>query len=238
VPLPETPSRAAEEITMTSRGRTDRGADDSLPQLVSALRDGACYDHPTDTIVVLETHISYVLLTGSYAYKIKKPVSLPFLDFSTLEFRKHYCDEELRINRRLASELYLDVVPITGTPRAPRMNGDGRAIEYAVKMVQFPDADRLDRVADRGELDAAHIKALAEKIATFHENVAVADRNSQISKASRRRRCLKTARRCWATFAAGRPAHWSTSGAFSVSASRKAKSASATATCTWPTWLS
>lgn len=163
---------------MTSRGRTDRGADDSLPQLVSALRDGACYDHPTDTIVVLETHISYVLLTGSYAYKIKKPVSLPFLDFSTLEFRKHYCDEELRINRRLASELYLDVVPITGTPRAPRMNGDGRAIEYAVKMVQFPDADRLDRVADRGELDAAHIKALAEKIATFHENVAVADRNS------------------------------------------------------------
>ena len=101
---------------MTSRGHPDRGAGEPLPQLVSALRDGDCFDHPTDEIEVIETHISYVLLTGPFAYKIKKAVSLPFLDFSTLEFRKHYCDEELRINRRLASELYIDVVPITGTP--------------------------------------------------------------------------------------------------------------------------
>jgi aminoglycoside phosphotransferase family enzyme/predicted kinase len=176
--FPNASVNAAEEITMTSRGQADRGADDSLPPLISALRDAACFDHPTDAIVVLETHISYVLLTGPYAYKIKKPVSLPFLDFSTLEFRKHYCDEELRINRRLASELYVDVVPITGTQRAPRMNGEGRAIEYAVKMVQFPDADRLDRVADRGELRDTHVRALVAKIAAFHANVAVADPKS------------------------------------------------------------
>ncbi len=173
---------------MTSHGHPRPGADDSLPPLVSALRDRACFDHPTEAIVVLQTHISYVLLTGTYAYKIKKPVSLPFLDFSTLEFRRHYCDEELRINRRLASELYLDVVPITGTPQAPRVNGDGKAIEYAVKMIQFPDADRLDRVADRGELCDTHVRALAGKIAGFHDAVAVADRKSPFANSERLRR--------------------------------------------------
>ena len=152
-----------------------------LPSLIEALRDGACFEHPTDAITVIETHISWVLLTGDYAYKIKKPVTLPFLDFSTLQFRKHYCDEELRINRRLAAELYLGVVPITGTPSAPQVGvegGEGNAIEYAVKMRQFPDADRLDRVADRGELHEDHMVTLAEKIATFHANVAVADPKS------------------------------------------------------------
>jgi hypothetical protein len=163
---------------MTSHGDARAIADDSLPPLISALRDGACFDHPTDTIVVLQTHISYVLLTGTFAYKIKKPVSLPFLDFSTLKFRRHYCEVELRINRRLASELYLDVVPITGTPEAPRMNGDGKAFEYAVKMIQFPDADRLDRVADRGELSEGQIQTLGRKIAGFHDSIAVADRNT------------------------------------------------------------
>ncbi|NIM27500.1 MAG: AAA family ATPase [Gammaproteobacteria bacterium] len=173
---------------MTSRGRNDRAVGESLPPLIAALRDAGCYDHPTDAIVVLETHISYVLLTGRFAYKIKKALTLPFLDFSTLDFRKHYCDEELRINRRLASELYVDVVPITGTPAAPRMNGDGRPIEYAVKMVQFPDADRLDRVAERGELDVVHIKALADKIAAFHDEVAVADRGSPFADSEHLRR--------------------------------------------------
>ena len=173
---------------MTSHGEPRAGVDDSLPPLISALRGGACFDHPTDAIMVLQTHISYVLLTGTYAYKIKKPVSLPFLDFSTLEFRRHYCEEELRINRRLAPELYVDVVPITGTPQAPRMNGDGKAFEYAVKMVQFPDADRLDRVADRGELDDRQIRTLARKIAGFHDAVAVADRNTPFADSESLRR--------------------------------------------------
>ena len=172
---------------MTSPDRSSRKADDSLPALISALRGAACFDHRTDTITVLQTHISYVLLTGFYAYKIKKPVSLPFLDFSTLEFRKHYCDEELRINRRLAPELYLDVVPITGTPQAPRVNGKGKAIEYAVKMVQFPDADRLDRVAERGELGDQLVAALAGKIAAFHDAVAVADRDTPFADSERLR---------------------------------------------------
>jgi aminoglycoside phosphotransferase family enzyme/predicted kinase len=163
---------------MTSPDQPRREAGDSLPALISALCDAGCFDHPTDTITVLQTHISYVLLTGSYAYKIKKPVSLPFLDFSTLEFRKHYCDEELRINRRLAPELYLGVVPITGTPQAPCVNGEGKAIEYAVKMIQFADADRLDRVAERGELRDEQVATLAAKIAAFHDAVEPAGRDT------------------------------------------------------------
>lgn len=161
---------------------------EELPPIIAALRDGACFDHPVDDITVLQTHISYVLLTGPFAYKIKKAVTLPFLDFSTLDDRKHYCEEELRINRRLAPELYLGVVAVTGTPQAPRMNGDGRAIEYAVKMVQFPDADRLDRVADRGELTSVQIKTLARMIAGFHAGVSIAEPNTPFADSVRLRR--------------------------------------------------
>jgi uncharacterized protein len=174
--------------TMTSHAFLMRSGDEALPPLIQALRDRSCFDHPTDGVTVLQTHISYVLLTGDFAYKIKKPVSLAFLDFSTLEDRKYYCEEELRINRRLAPELYLDVVSITGTPETPVMNGQGRAIEYAVKMVQFPDADRLDRVADRGELNHSQIRSLAQSLAAFHEKVAIAEPNTPFADSVRLRR--------------------------------------------------
>ena len=173
---------------MISPAHPTGDSDLALPALVSALRDGKCFDHAVDSITVLQTHISYVLLTGTYAYKIKKPVSLPFLDFSTLEFRKHYCEEEIRINRRLAPDLYLGVVAITGTPQAPVVNGDGKVIEYAVKMLQFPDADRLDRVADRGELRDVHVRELARTIASFHATVAVADLSTPFADSVRLRR--------------------------------------------------
>jgi len=175
---------------MTSPAQPTGQPDLALPPLISALRDGECFDHSVDSITVLQTHISYVLLTGTYAYKIKKPVSLPFLDFSTLEFRKHYCEEEIRINRRLAPDLYLGVVAITGTPQAPVVNGSGNIIEYAVKMVQFPDDDRLDRVADRGELRDIHIRELARTIASFHAAVAVADLSTPFADSVRLRREL------------------------------------------------
>ena len=84
--------------------------------LIQALQNPALYDHPVQDFRVIETHISHVLLTGDYAYKIKKPVDFGFLDFSSLARRKHFCEEELRLNRRLADNLYLDVVAITGTP--------------------------------------------------------------------------------------------------------------------------
>ena len=79
----------------------------------------AAFDHATDGFTLRETHISWVILCGEYAYKLKKPVNFGFLDFSTLEQRLHYCEEELRLNRRFSPELYLDVVPVTGSPEGP-----------------------------------------------------------------------------------------------------------------------
>ena len=88
--------------------------------LIRALLDPACYPHPVHKVEHIETHISDVFLTGAYAYKLKKPLDLGFLDFSTLEKRRLSCEEELRLNRRLAPDLYLEVVPLTGQPTAPR----------------------------------------------------------------------------------------------------------------------
>ncbi|HDZ37278.1 MAG TPA: hypothetical protein ENH62_03155, partial [Marinobacter sp.] len=87
--------------------------------LLLALQNPELYNHPVDGFQIIETHISQVILTGQYAYKIKKPMNFGFLDFSTLAHRKHFCEEELRLNRRLAEPLYLDVLPITGTPQQP-----------------------------------------------------------------------------------------------------------------------
>ncbi len=150
----------------------DRGA--ATARLVDALARGAAYPHPVDRVEILETHISYVLLAGEYAYKIKKPVNLGFLDFSTLEARHRCCEEELRLNRRTAPEIYLATVPIAGSESAPVLGGKGTAIEYAVKMRRFAQEGLLDRVAKRGELTPALVDATARMLAQFHATVAVA----------------------------------------------------------------
>ena len=110
-----------------------------------------------------------MFLTGEYAYKIKKPIKLPFVDFSTLELRRHFCEEELRLNRRLAPSLYLDVVPIGGDPSSPHV-GTEPAIEYAVKMRQFPDDARLDRRLAAAALPLA-LRAFAADLARFHSEL-------------------------------------------------------------------
>jgi aminoglycoside phosphotransferase family enzyme/gluconate kinase len=146
--------------------------------LIRSLQNPRIYDHEVREVGVIETHISWVLLAGSYAYKIKKPVNLGFLDFSTLEKRHFYCQQELRLNRRLAPRLYLDVVAITGSAERPRLHGPGSAIEFAVKMLQFPQQTQLDRVLARGELYPQHIDALASTVAAFHTTVATAEPGS------------------------------------------------------------
>jgi aminoglycoside phosphotransferase family enzyme len=142
--------------------------------LPRALLEPECYDHPTTAIRLVETHISWVLLTGPYAYKIKKPLRLPFLDFASMAARRHFCEEELRVNRRLAPDLYLDVVPITGSPSQPRVAGAGRAFEHAVRMVQFDERERLDLMAERGELEEDRIREAARLVARFHAAAAAA----------------------------------------------------------------
>lgn len=142
-------------------------------RLVEALCRPACYPHAVGEISLIETHISFVILTGHYAYKIKKCLDLGFLDFSTLEKRRFFCGEELRLNRRLAPALYLDVAEIRGTPQRPSLAGAGEAIEYAVKMLQFPQDRLLDAMLARAALQAQHVDALADAIADFHSRAAV-----------------------------------------------------------------
>ena len=133
------------------------------------------FDHPVSHIELIETHISWVLLTGEFAYKIKKPVNFVFLDFSTLEKRHECCEQELRLNRRLAARIYLEVVSITGTPSRPQVSGDGDIFEYAVKMRQFPQSVQLDNMLAAEKLTADHIDAIARMVARFHQTTEVSD---------------------------------------------------------------
>jgi aminoglycoside phosphotransferase family enzyme/predicted kinase len=136
--------------------------------LIAALQNPALYAHPVEAFQVIETHISWVLLTGPYAYKFKKPVDFGFLDFTTLDARRHFCEEEVRLNQRLTKGLYLEVIAIGGSAEAPVLNATSAPIEYAIRMRQFPQADLLSAIQARGELGNGHIDQLAESIARFH----------------------------------------------------------------------
>jgi aminoglycoside phosphotransferase family enzyme len=158
----------------------DRGSEQAMDtmadkDLISALQNKEAYDHPVDNISLRETHISWVLLTGHYAYKIKKPVDFGFLDFSTLEKRKYYCEEEVRLNGRLAPQLYLGVVPVCGNISSPRINGQGPILEYAVKMRQFDTTKEFDVLLASGKLTKEHMNETARVLADFHANIAIAD---------------------------------------------------------------
>lgn len=140
-------------------------------QLVASLQDPKCYSHPVSQVTVVETHISWVLLTGQYVYKIKKPVLFSFVDFSTIEKRRWFCEEEVRLNRRLAPQLYLGVVSITGSPSDPRMDGDGNPFEWAVKMKQFPPDQEFHHLLETGNLHESVVGQLAMDIGTFHGRI-------------------------------------------------------------------
>lgn len=143
-------------------------------QLISGLLRPEAYPHPVDQVEHLQTHISHVLLAGDYAYKIKKPLDLGFLDFSTLEKRRFCCDEELRLNRRLAPDLYLEVVPITGTLERPRFGGGGGPMEHAVRMRRFPQ----DALLSRREVSPELTDRIAERVARFHQEIPSAPEES------------------------------------------------------------
>ncbi|GAA6141588.1 AAA family ATPase [Hydrogenophaga sp. 5NK40-0174] len=150
-------------------------SNDQQPALIRSLLRSAAFRHATpDGIHLRETHGAWVLLAGEFAYKIKKPVHLPFMDFSTLEKRRADCFREVEINRRLAVEkdsgqdMYLGVLPIVGTPEAPRWGAvdtcPSDATEYAVKMRRFDGEQQLDAVCQRGALSATHLTQLARDL--------------------------------------------------------------------------
>ena len=162
---------------------TEHTEHDSLPHrddpavspLIASLDNPLAFGHPVQYLRVIETHISWVLLTGQYAYKIKKPVNFGFLDFSTLEKRHHYCAEELRLNRRFAPEVYLELVEIRGTETSPQIGGSGKVIEYAIKMLEFPQHCLLSALAAKGELDAEIVDEIADTVAATHGSSERAD---------------------------------------------------------------
>lgn len=144
----------------------------STEPLIAGMCRADAYPHRVDKVELRETHISWVFLTGEYAYKVKKPVSLGFLDFSTLERRKRFCREEIRLNRRFAPDLYLDVVPITGTTSEPHCGGTGEAIEYAVRMRQFSEVGLFSKLIAGGDLLPGHIDDLAREVGRFHRSIS------------------------------------------------------------------
>lgn len=144
----------------------------SFTTLVEHLRQPSHYPHPVSRVGLIETHISTVLLAGEFAYKLKKPYDLGFLDFTTLAARKHYCEEELRLNRRFAPGLYLGIVAITGSPEAPQLGGAGSPFEYAVKMRRFDQDALLTNVMARNALQPRHLTQFATALAGLHQSAA------------------------------------------------------------------
>ena len=158
--------------------------DPAANALIAGLDDPFAFGHPVKYIRLIETHISWVILTGNYAYKIKKPVNLGFLDFSTLDKRHFYCLEELRLNRRFAPEIYLELVEIRGSPEAPRLQGDGEVIEYAIKMVEFPQQCLLSSHAAKKDLTPEIIDAIAARVSQVHVESERADASSEFGTGS------------------------------------------------------
>lgn len=159
-----------------------------MEPLIAAMLQPEAYDHPVEEVQLLQTHISWILLTGTYAYKIKKPVNLGFVDFSSYSRRLYFCQEELRLNRRLAPDLYLGLRTIHGPAQRAHLGGDDPPIEVAVQMRQFRQCDLLPAVLRRNSSLSSLwslVEDLAGRLATFHAGAAIAPAASPFGTAER-----------------------------------------------------
>ena len=142
------------------------------PEFVAALLQPQAYSHSCADIRLVETHISWVFLTGDFAYKVKKPVAFNFVDFSTAELRTHYCAEEVRCNRPFSEALYLGVVTINCDKEGHyHVDGNGPVVESAVKMREFPGAQQLDRLLAAGGLEVGAMRRFGENLADQHSRL-------------------------------------------------------------------
>ena len=147
-------------------------SDVTLPPYIEYLKQESSYPHPAPGISLLQTHISFVLLAGDYVYKWKKPVDFGFLNFSTLEKRKYYCEQELKLNRRLCPDLYEDVVTLNKDGETFCLSGSGEVVEYGLRMVRMPEEQMMGRVMARGELTKAHLDAIVDQLVPFYQAAA------------------------------------------------------------------
>ena len=156
------------------------------PRLVAAMSDPGFYPHRPAGVEMVQTHISYVFIAGDEVYKVKKAVDFGFLDFTTLEKRRHYCHEELRLNRRLAPETYLEVATIREEGRDGRLvlgadgGAGGRVVDYAVRMRKLPPERMLKRLIVARDFDPAVFTAIADKLAAFHRQAETGGRIDEI----------------------------------------------------------
>lgn len=150
--------------------------------LIEHLQRADFFGEEVKLVKVIETHISYIFLTGDYAYKIKKPVDYGFLDFSTLEKRKYYCDEELLLNKRLCPDIYIEVLPITKRNNLIELNGSGEIIEYTLKMKEFSQKKIMKNLLEEKKVKKQFIKKINKKLIKFYNST---DKNKHIDKYGR-----------------------------------------------------
>ena len=147
-----------------------------LPPFVQALLNPEAYPQKPQRVELAQTHISFVFLTGPYVYKVKKPVDLGFLNFSTLELRRFYCEQEVLLNRRLAPDVYLGVEEIREqAPGRFGIGGPGVTVDYAVKMRQLPRDRMMNHLLDEGRVSQEDVRSLAVLLARFHAEAEASD---------------------------------------------------------------
>ena len=149
-----------------------------LPPLVQALLDPKIYPHAPQKVELMQTQMSFIFLTGDYVYKVKKPVDLGYLDYTTLEKRRFFCQQELQLNRRLCPDIYLELVPIVQHQDKILLGGNGEVIEYAVKMRQLPPQRMMDVLLSNNQVSQRMVRQVAKKLADFHQH---AETNAEIS---------------------------------------------------------
>ncbi|MFI4954730.1 MAG: AAA family ATPase [Gammaproteobacteria bacterium] len=136
--------------------------------MLESLKHPEAYSHPVGNIRLLETHISWIFLTGTYAYKIKKPVNFGFVDYSTLDKRHYFCEQEIKLNQALTQNIYLQVLPITKTSSGYEINGKGEVVEYALQMTEFSQGQLLNHILRQHQLTTNIVEDIAVQLANFH----------------------------------------------------------------------
>jgi aminoglycoside phosphotransferase family enzyme len=156
-----------------------------IRSLQRALLDPKIYPDLPEEIKLVETHISLVFLSREYVYKVKKPVDFGFLDFTSLDKRKYFCEQEVKLNRRLSPDIYLGVVEITFDRHRVSFNGKGQVEEYAVQMKRIPEELLLDKLLEQGRVDRKMMEALSEKLARFYASAETNERIKSFAKPER-----------------------------------------------------
>ena len=152
-----------------------------MADIVDALLNPNAYDEAVKNIRLVQTHISWIFLTGKHVYKVKKPVNFGFLDFTTLQKRKLFCEKELELNKRLAPDMYLEVVPINQSGGKIKIKGDGETIEYAVKMKELPQETMMSKLLERNDVNNRMIDRIAKIVSDFHSKTKKINRNDSFN---------------------------------------------------------